>query len=51
MRFYEQEDPKTPRPVARRYKGDGALETEEHDPHELGPRRGYKHDDDGHRPV
>jgi hypothetical protein len=50
MRYYDEEDPKKPQPVAGRRKGDNALEAQEYAPREVSPANG---DDfrDRHRHV
>ena len=38
MRDYDEEDPKKPRPVNARRKGDNALEAQEYAPHTVMPK-------------
>lgn len=50
MRYYDEEDPKKPRPVDCRRKGDNAAESKEYGPREVAPTR-KDHDRDRHRHV
>lgn len=51
MREYDEEDPKKPRPVIRRRKGDNSVEAQEYQPRAVGPRGGKDDRRDHHRHV
>jgi hypothetical protein len=51
MRYYDEEDPKKPRPVRPIHKGDGAREAQESEPHTVGPHGFKDRGRDEHRHV
>lgn len=50
MRYHDEDDPKKPRPVSIRRKGDNAFEAQEYAPREVSPLR-KDGDIDRHRHV
>jgi hypothetical protein len=49
MRYYDEEDPKKPRPVHGLRKGNNMLEAEEAEPHTVWKDRGQDHHRHVHR--